>query len=103
MINAIKAVGANDDYEYQRIKKELKSVGINPSGNKVVDKAKLAQAKLELVQKIEKKVQNDGESSLQVQPMQPVDDTQKSERSELEVQRLGAMTVAELNRLYFNL
>lgn len=96
-------MGASDDYEYIRIKKELSAIGINPSGNKVVDKAKLEQAKLELVQKIEKKVQNDGENSLQVQPMQPVDDVQKSERSELEVQRLGAMTVAELNRLYFNL
>lgn len=92
-----------NDAEYQRIIQELKALGINPSGNKETDKAKLTQAKLELVQKIEAKQEEDDKQKLQVQPIAPVDESQNAARSQLEEQRLGAMTVAELNRLYFGI
>ncbi len=98
MVAAIGAVGPHSDPEYLRILRELMQLGITPSYNKSTDKAKLQQAKAELVQKIETK-QNE-ERQLQIQPSEP---SEKSERTKMEESRLGAMTVAELNRMYFGL
>ena len=91
------------DYEYMRIVMELRKLGIAPSGNKMVDAAKLEQAKAELITKIKNKEQEEARAGLQVQVINEVYDTQASQRSQMEEQRLGAMTVAELNRLYFNI
>lgn len=98
--NSIREIEA--DSEYLRIIQELKALGLTPSGNKNADKAKLQQAKAELIQKIQEK--DDGQNNnLQVQTIEPVDKAQDSKRADLEEQRLGAMTVAELNRLYFKI
>ena len=78
-------------------------LGIAPSGNKQVDKGKLEQAKAELIQKIQTREQEEQKQDIQVPPLEGVKDTQNTERAQLEESRLGAMTVAELNRLYFGL
>ena len=98
MVSAISAVGSHSDPEYQRILQELMRLGIAPSGNKIVDKGKLEQAKLELVQKIQERQEKEQKQALQVQPLEA---SKESERSKMEEERIGAMNVAELNRLYF--
>ena len=103
MIQAISAINSQCDPEYLRIIQELIKLGITPSGNKSIDKAKLQQAKEELIQKIQKKEQEYGKKELQVQIIEPAQETQNSHRAELEEQKLGAMTIAELNKLYFGL
>ena len=79
------------------------SLGYAPTGNKEIDKGKLQEAKQQLVEKIKEKEVHNRTQELQVQPMAPVDSTQDAKRSEMEQQRLGAMTVAELNKIYFGL
>ena len=104
MVAAISSLGVhNYDPEYQRILQELMRFGIAPSGNKNIDKGKLEQAKTELIQKIQTKNNEEEKQALQVQPLEGVLDTQDPKRAEMEEQRLGAMTLAELNRMYFGI
>lgn len=103
MIQAISPISSYSDPEYLRIIQELRRLGISPSGNKTVDKAKLEQAKTELITKIKEKEQVETKSDIQVQVIDPADEIQYAQRAEMEEQRLGAMTVAQLNRIYFNL
>ena len=104
MVAGIGAIGHQySDPEYQRILQELMRLGIAPSGNKQVDKGKLEQAKAELIQKIQTREQEEQKQDIQVPPLEGVHDSQNTERPQLEESRLGAMTVAELNRLYFGL
>lgn len=91
------------DAKYQRILQELMRLGIAPSGNKSVDKNKLEQAKTELIQKIQTRNNEEEKQSLQVQPLEGVKDTQDSKRAQIKEQRLGAMTLAELNKMYFGI
>ena len=105
MALAISSIGSSSytDAEYQRILQELMRLGITPSGNKSVDKNKLEQAKTEHIQKIQTRNNEEEKQSLQVQPLEGVQDTQDSKRAQMEEQRLGAMTLAELNRMYFGI
>ena len=54
MVLAISSV-RNTDYELYIIMQELTALGITPSGNKAADRAKLAQARQDLVNKIAEK------------------------------------------------
>ena len=104
MIQAISPIrNPYSDPEYLRILQELMRLGVTPTGNKDVDKAKLEQAKTELIEKIQQKEAHNQKQELQVQPMAPVDNVQDTKRAEMEQQRLGAMNIAELNKIYFNL
>ena len=102
MLQAINSIsGLRIDAEYVKIIQELRSFGIAPTGNKAIDEQKLIQAKAELVQRIKNKEETKKVQELNVQVLSPVDETQYAQKSEMEEQRLGAMTVAQLNRLYF--
>lgn len=103
MIQAISQLAPYIDPEYLRIIQELRSLGLTPSGNKAVDAGRLAQAKAELVTKIKEKERAESNQSLQLQTIDPTDAAEKNTKAELEEQRLGAMTIAELNRLYHNI
>ena len=104
MLQAVSRInGLSSDAEYVRIIQELRALGIAPSGNKAVDAQKLTQAKNELVQRIKNREETNEMQELNVQVLSPVDETQYAEKSEMEEQRLGAMTVAQLNRLYFRI
>ena len=100
MVAAIQAIGSYCDSEYLRILRELMELGIAPSGNKTVDKAKLEQAKAAFIQKIKNKQDEEFKQEIQAQPLE---NTRETQRTELEVQRLGAMNIAELNKVYFGL
>ena len=105
MIQALgNASGLSIDAEYLRIIQELRSLGLSPSGNKSTDAQRLAAAKAELVQRIHKKEENtNSQQSLGVQIINQVDESEYAQRSEMEEQRLGAMTVAQLNKIFFGL
>lgn len=102
MIPAISSINSYSDPEYLRILQELMKLGIAPSGNKEIDKSKLNKAKQELIEKIKTKEENDNKSA-RFQPLNPVEENEDPKRAEMEEQRLGAMTVAELNRLFFHI
>ena len=101
MINPVGAISSTSDTEYLRILRELMQMGITPSGNKNTDAAKLKQLKTELIEKIQTKHEEEQKQSIQVQPLEATKETQ--EKQKLEEERTGAMTLAELNKLYFNL
>ena len=105
MIQALGAAsGLSIDAEYLRIIQELRSLGLQPSGNKAIDAQKLAQAKSELIQRIHKKEETtNSHQELGVQVINQVDETEFAQKSEMEEQRLGAMTIAQLNKIYFGL
>ena len=102
MVLSISAIHAYNDPEYLRIIQELRKLGIAPSGNKSVDKAKLEKAKAELVKKIQEK-QEDSTQNPPAFQVPNIDNTIDSTRTQMEEKKLGAMTLAELNRLYHNL
>ncbi len=103
MVAAISAINYYSDPEYLRLLQELMRFGIAPSGDKNVDRGKLEQAKTELIQKIQNQQQEDNSQGFQVQSSEGVKNTQDSERAQMEESRIGAMTVGELNRLYFGI
>ncbi len=102
MVQAISSIRSYSDPEYLRILQELMKLGIAPSGNKSIDKAKLEKAKQELIEKIKSKEESENKSA-RFQPLNSVEENEDSKKAEMEEQRLGAMTVAELNRLYFHI
>lgn len=93
----------NIDYEHQRIIQELLSIGISPTYEKSADKAKLEAEKVKLVEKISNKC-----STSEKEPKPEFKDVivayqPDGNRVKLEEERLGAMTLAELNKIYFGL
>ena len=122
MVLAINSV-RNTDYELYIIMQELTALGITPSGNKATDRAKLAQARQDLINKIaEKRVeqaepQRQAVKTYETKEKYGLSNDKKSEfenvlsntesryttQEELEQQKLGAMTIAQLNRIYFGL
>ena len=102
----VQSIGINNmpgvDAEYMRMMQEMRSFGLSPSGNKNLDAQKLAQVKTELVEKIQKSFSG-SEKELGVQVINPVDESDYIQRSEMEEQRLGAMNIAQLNKFYFGL
>ncbi len=89
MIQAIGAIGHYDDPEYIRIITELRKLGITPSGNKNIDRAKLIQEKNRL------------EEKFSLENYQPNVNT--SEREKLEEERTGATALAEINKILLGL
>lgn len=75
-------------------------MGISPTYNKSADKALLAKAKAELIRKIQNKDDESKLSSHQVQSYSYQDDNEYQFRADLEEKRLGAMTLAELNKFF---
>lgn len=101
-VGAIGSYGSNYlDPEYIKIIKELTQMGITPSGNKNTDVSKLKQAKTELIEKIQTKQNEEQKQELQVQPLEASKESQQTQQ--LEYAKTGAMTLAELNKLYFGL
>lgn len=92
MIQGIGAIGKENSFkdpEYMRIIQELFKLGLAPTGNKNVDKTRLETEKHKLAQKIMRKMQE----------QQQVQQNDNVQRTQMEEQRLGAMNVAELNKL----
>ena len=103
MLQVISSIQPKVDAEYLMILQELRRFGIAPSGNKSTDRMKLEQAKAELINKIAQKSEAEKFENTQVEVIQPIDETENAKRSEMELQRLGAMNIAELNRIYFKI
>ena len=97
------ASGLSIDAEYLKVIQELRRLGLTSTGNQEVDFIRLERAKSELVNKIRDKETRESSESIGVQILSPVDEAKNAERSQMEAQRLGAMTVAELNKIYFGL
>ena len=91
LIPAISAIGDTYDPEYAKILYELRRLGITPTGNKIIDKAKLKNAKIE-----------EAENKLEQKICEKPNNNDK-EREELEKVRTGAMTLAQINRILLNI
>ena len=96
MVQAVNAIGGFsnlNDPEYMRIIQELYALHIKPTGNKHVDKARLEAEKQKLAEKILEKVQ----------PETPQQKEYRAQKNRFEEERLGAMTVSELNKILHGL
>ena len=84
------------DYEHYRIIQQLIALGIQPSGNKATDKARLQIEKEKLVNKVAEK-----NNKTNVDFAETLEATQKKQelREQMEEERLGAKTIGELNRI----
>ena len=92
------------DYEYYKIIQELRALGISPTGDKNTDKARLEAEKQKLVEKItEKKAEISEEKELSFDDIVVQTYQVSAERQEMEEKLLGAMTIAEWNRIYFGI
>lgn len=91
------------DYEYYRIILQLRELGITPSGDKEQDKIKLNSEKNKIIQAIKTKVKNKDEEEKSFEKTLNAIELVSSERQQMELERLGAQNVAELNRIYFSL
>ena len=103
MLSAVSAIhgGLYIDPEHQRIISELIQLGISPTYNKSTDKAKLERAKSELIEKIQSKNEENYENENNVYSIEDYYSSDEySERARMEEERLGAMTIAELNRYF---
>ena len=89
MISAIGAIGHDYDPEYLQIIRELRKYGLTPSGNKEIDKSRLAQAKLK---------QEQAEEFL-LEDISKPDENKDTERALLEELRTGATELAKINRV----
>ena len=88
MIQAIRPIGQDYDSEYLRIIQELRKYGLQLTGNKQVDKGRLAQAKQEFVEGLQERYDIDFQ-----------EDKVNPQRVSMEEERPGAMAVAQLNRI----
>lgn len=94
MIQPVGAIGSEYgkfDSEYMMILMEMRKLGLTPTGNKAVDKATLEAEKMKLAQKIQAKTEDKSPEKTD------------NSREMLEEQKLGAMTVAELNKILHGL
>ena len=104
MISALNVASGNlIDSEYLWIIQELRRFGLSPTGNKNLDLGRLEQAKTQLIEKIQHKASEDDQQSIKVQTMQPVDEAETARRAEMELQKLGAVKLAELNKISLGL
>ena len=95
MIKPVGAIGSEYgkcDSEYMMILMEMRKLGLTPTGNKAIDKVTLEAEKQKIAQKIYDKFE-----------AKMPEKTDNSERAVLEEQKLGAMTVAELNKILHGL
>lgn len=104
---AIQAIGIGGlnkiDYEHQRIISELLAMGISPTYDKNADKEKLEAEKIKLIEKISNKAEHKEELPPKFEDTIVAYHQPDSERVKLEESKLGAMTLAELNKIYFGL
>ena len=91
MIPAVNPINVyvHKDEEYWRIMLELRKFGLVATGDKVIDKARLADAKRQ---------QLEGNN-----PENPYYQGPTLEQTKMEEERIGAKTIAELNKLFFGL
>lgn len=89
MIQAVSAISHYSDPEYIRILMELRKLGIASSGNKSIDRQRLAEEKRRLEEKFEVNT--------------PEPNKNQTEREILEENRPGATALAEINKILLGL
>lgn len=95
MVQAIGAIGNQPnkmDSEYMMILMDLHKLGLKPTGNKAVDKATVEAEKIKIAEKIQDKM-----------GVNVTEKTENPERSKMEEEKLGAMNVGELLKIYHGL
>lgn len=105
---SIQAIGIggihNIDYEHKRIINELQALGITPTYDKNIDRAKLNAEKSKLIDKISHKIEHKNEqANTNFKDTVVAYHQTDEERINLEEQKPGAMTLSELNKIYFGL
>lgn len=93
----------SQDIEHYMIIQQLKALGITPSGNKALDRAKLSAEKSKLIQKILAKSNKKEEEKASFKNILVQTNEENNTKSQLELEMLGAKTVGELNRIYFSI
>ena len=92
MIVSIGGISTGIPLEYAEIIQKMKKLGLVPTGNPVIDRARLIQEINRRVEKIEEKKKEEDKK---------IEKTE--EKIKLEEQMLGAKTLGEQNKIFFNL
>lgn len=92
MIVSIGGISTSIPLEYAEIIMKLKKLGLTPTGNPVIDRARLVQAIDEKVKELEEKKKEEAKK---------IETTEEHRR--LEEQKLGAQALAEQKKLFFGL
>ena len=92
MIVSVGGISTSIPLEYADIIQKLKKLGLVPTGNPVIDRARLIQEINRRVEKVEEKKKEEEKR------IEKID-----ERNELEEQRLGAQILGEQNKMFFKL
>ena len=91
------------DVEHYTIIQQLKALGITPSGNKELDRAKLTVEKNKLIQQTQAKSNAKEEKKASFKNILVQTNEENNIKNQLELEMLGAKTIGELNRIYFNI
>lgn len=94
---------ATIDAEHYAIIQQLKALGITPTGNKDADRAKLNIEKNKLIQQIKTKAKNKNDNKPNFKEILGETISNNNPTNQLELEMLGAKSVGELNRIYFNI
>ena len=92
MIVSIGGISTGIPLEYAEIIQKMKKLGLVPTGNPVIDRARLIQEINRRVEKIEEKKKEE-EKKIE----------KNDERNQLEEQRLGSQVLGEQNKFFFKL
>lgn len=91
MILPIGGISRNAYLEQQEVKRKLLALGLSPTGNLEVDKSRLRKAEEKKVEKFE------------LQEKEVFKDERSQQKEKMEEERLGALNLAELNKIYHNI
>ena len=91
MILPIIGISTNIPSKYDEIIEKLIALGLQPTGNIVVDKARLAQAISKRIKKLEEVKQKE------------IKEEENKDRRALEMEKIGAEALANLNKAFFNI
>ena len=95
MITSIGGISTSIPLNHSDIIRKLKALGITPTGNPVVDRARLVEALEARVKELEEK---------KVEEKKKIeDDEERRVREELEYERRGADTIGWYNRVFLGL
>ena len=97
LIGSISGLGSGHSDEYNEILRKLRLLGIPPSGNYQIDKAKLDQA-------IKEKLENEQQKEqFKIEIQDKINPEERLNREKLEQERPGAQALGELKKILLGL
>lgn len=91
MILPVGKISSNTYLEKEEVARKLLALGLSPSGNLEIDRSRLKKTEEKKVEKFE------------IQEKEILKDERQAKKEMMEEERLGAVNLAELNKIYHNM